>query len=556
MSEKKGHTCRLFIVSFFFILILAALTWRMYNLTIADRQFLQNQGDARSIRIVDIPAYRGVITDRQGAPLAVSSPVKSVWVNPKTFAPSEQQLKDLARLVKLPHKQLSTRVAEAKRREFIYLQRQITPALAKKIAELNIPGVHFKQEFRRFYPQAESTAQLVGFTDVDDRGIEGLEYAYQQWLMGFSGKKRVLKDRIGRIIDELGVIKEPHPGSDLRLSIDRRIQYFAYRELEQTLEKYAAKSGSVVVLDSQNGEVLAVANAPSYNPNARGHYSYDRYRNIAITDTFEPGSVIKPLSIASALESGQFNPDSLIDTRPSWMMVKGHAIRDIRDYGILDVTGILQHSSNVGVTKMVLASPPEQLIHILEKAGIGHRTDSAYPGESEGFLTKVGDANPFVLATLGFGYGMSVTALQLAKSYLIFANEGQTMPLRLLSYPRPPEKTPVITAKTANAVLAMLEAVVGPGGTGRKAAVSGFRVAGKTGTARIAGKQGYEANRHIATFVGIAPASNPRLIVAVVIHEPTRLSYYGGQVAAPLFAKVMQAALHILDIQPDQPRSS
>ncbi len=547
----KGHQARLLFIAFFFVLLLAILIWRMHDLTVLDRKFLKGQGDARSLRVIDIPAYRGMITDRQGSPLAVSTPVKSVWVNPKVFSPDTKQLAALARVLGLPTDQIIKHV-KSQGREFAYLQRQLTPMVAKKIADLKIPGINFQEEFKRYYPQADSVAQLIGFTDVDDNGIEGLELAYQQWLMGVSGKKRVVKDRLGRVIEELDIQKEPRPGNELRLSIDKRIQYFAYHELQETVTKFGAKSGSVVVLDARNGEVLAVANAPSFNPNARGRYTLDSYRNKAITDTFEPGSVIKPLTIASALESGQVTPTTIIDTRPSWMIVHGHTIRDVHNYGVLDVTGVLQRSSNVGVTKMTLASPPEQLIGVLTSCGIGQRTESGYPGESYGTLVKIADANPFVLATLSFGYGMSVTALQLAKSYLIFANQGRLLPISLLHYEKPVDSIQVIKPETARQVLAMLEAVVEADGTGKQAKVPGFRIAGKTGTARIAGKQGYEANRHIASFVGIAPASNPRLIVAVVIHEPTRFSYYGAAVAAPLFSKVMSLALRILDIQPDQ----
>lgn len=555
--KKPRHQARLIVVSTFFVMILGALVWRMYDLTILDRKFLLGQGDARSLRVISIPAYRGMIIDREGAPLAVSTPVKSLWINPKTFAPNAKQLAGLVKLLGLSPAQLSKRVAEVQGREFVYLQRQLTPMLAKKIEALKIPGVNFQEEFKRYYPEGDSVAQLVGFTNVDDNGIEGLELAYQQWLMGISGKKKVVKDRMGRIIEELGISKEPRPGNILQLSIDRRIQFFAYHELQNTIVKFGAKSGSVVVLDTENGEVLAVANYPSFNPNARSRYQLNSYRNKAITDTFEPGSVIKPFSIASALESGHFTPETVINTEPSWMMVHGRLIRDIHNYGVLDVVGVLQRSSNVGVTKMVLSSPPEQLIGLLMRCGIGQRTESGYPGESEGFIAKVKDANPFVLATLGFGYGMSVTALQLAKGYLIFANQGRLLPISLLHNDRAVEGIQVLNANTANQVLAMMEAVVsGADGTGKQAQVAGYRVAGKTGTARIAGKKGYEENRHIASFVGIAPVSKPRLIVAVIIHEPSRNGYYAAAVAAPLFAKVMGAALRILDTPLDQPASA
>jgi cell division protein FtsI (penicillin-binding protein 3) len=546
------HKMRLLFVSFFFLLILMVLLWRMVDLTVLNRQFLQDQGDARSLRIQDIPAYRGMIVDRQGTPLAVSTSVESLWINSKIFSPDQQQLHDLAKLLGVKPAHLSRRVADAHGREFVYLQRQLPPMLAKEIRDLKIPGVNFQQEFKRYYPEGDSTAQLLGFTNIDDNGIEGLELAYQHWLVGISGKKRVVKDRLGRVIEELDTIKDPRPGNVLQLSIDRRIQFFAYHELQSTLAQFGAKSGTVVVLDTKTGEVLAIANAPSFNPNARSHYTLESYRNKGLTDTFEPGSVIKPFSIASALDGGHFTPETIIDTRPSWMVVHGHTIRDVHSYGVLDVTGVLRYSSNVGVSKMVLTDPPEQLIGLLMRSGIGQRTESGYPGESEGAIVKVTDANPFVLATLSFGYGMSVTAMQLAKGYLIFANQGKLLPISLLHSQEPPESVAVLNSKTAQQILTMLEAVVNDG-TGKSAMVPGYRVAGKTGTARVAGKKGYEDRRYISSFIGIAPVSNPRLIVAVFIHEPSKLSYYGAAVAAPLFAKIMAASLRILDVPPDQP---
>lgn len=552
--KKTAHRARLLTVAFFFILILAALIWRMFDLMVLDRQFLQGQGNARSLRVVDIPAFRGMIIDREGAALAVSTPVQSLWINPKTFTADKKHMALLAKLLGFSTRDLVKRVQALHAREFVYLKRQINPMIVKEIAALKIPGLNFQEEFKRYYPEADSTAQLLGFTNIDDNGIEGLELAYQHWLVGYSGKKRVVKDRAGRIIEELDVVKPPQPGHLLQLSIDRRIQFFAYHELKKTLEKYGAKSGSVVVLDTRSGEVIALANAPSFNPNARNHYGLERYRNKALTDIFEPGSVIKPFSIASALDTGHFTPETIIDTRPGWMTVNGHTIRDVHNYGVLDVIGVLRHSSNVGVTKMVLTSPPEQLIDMLMRCGIGQRTESGYPGEGEGSIVKAADANPFVLATLSFGYGMSVSALQLAKSYLIFANQGRLLPISLLHNPDQPavKGQQVIDPKTANRVLAMMEAVVNDG-TGKSADVPGYRVAGKTGTSRVAGKKGYQEHRYIASFVGIAPASNPRLIVAVFIHEPTRVGYYGAEVASPLFSKVMTAALRTLDIAPDKP---
>lgn len=554
---NKKHAVRVFIIASFFIFLWVALLWRVVDLTVIHRQFLQGQGNARSVRVVDVPAYRGIIVDRNGAPLAVSTPVKSLWVNPKLFTPTSGQLKALSCLLQIPEKTLTLHVKKAAHREFLYLRRQLTPRKAKQIADLKIAGLNFQQEFKRYYPAGETSAQLLGFTNIDDEGIEGVEFAYQQWLMGSNGKKRVAKDRRGQVIAELGVLREPHPGHELMLSIDQRIQYLAYQALNNTLKKFAAKSGSVIVMDSMNGEILAIANAPSFNPNARGHYSEDRYRNRAATDLFEPGSVIKPFSVASALSSGRFKPETLIDTNPSWMQVQGKTIRDVHSYGVLDVTGVLQHSSNVGITKMVLSQPPEHLIHLFQSVGLGQRTESGFPGESEGSIVHVKDANPFVLATLGFGYGVSVTGLQLAKAYGVFANQGRLLPLSFL-HDKAAENVPVqgqavIDEKTAKQVLIMMESVLGNEGTGKLARVPGYRVAGKTGTARIASKNGYEVNRHIASFVGIAPVSQPRLVVAAVIFEPTMTSYYGAAVAAPLFSEVMKGALRILDIAPDHP---
>lgn len=550
--KLNGHFSRLLFVGVFFATLIAILIWRVLDLTVLHRQFLKGQGDARSIRTQSISAYRGMVMDRNGVPLAVSTPVQSIFVNPKTFSPEPQTLRTLSRLLNISEKVIQSKVKEAMNREFIFLKRQIEPERAKKIEELNIPGLGLQEEFRRFYPEGETMAQLLGFTNIDDNGIEGLELAYDDWLKGISGKKRILKDRMGRVIEEMEVLREPKSGRDLVLSIDRRIQYLAYQELKNTLESFNAKQGSIVVLDANNGEILALANAPSFNPNARERYTRASYRNRAVTDVFEPGSVIKPFSIASALASGRIRKDTIIDTRPSVMTVNGKVIRDVHNYGVLDVTGVLQHSSNIGVTRMTLLSPPEQLIGLLLRSGFSERTESGYPGEAEGSLVKPKDANPFVHATLSFGYGVSVSALQLARAYQIFANQGTLIPVTFVKGASHGSPKKVLDTKTANDVLLMMEAVLGNEGTGQNARISGYRVAGKTGTARIASKKGgYEEKKHIASFVGIAPVSRPRLIVVVVVHEPSKKSYYGAQVAAPLFSKVMSQALHILDIPPD-----
>ncbi|OGV28584.1 MAG: cell division protein [Legionellales bacterium RIFCSPHIGHO2_12_FULL_35_11] len=546
-NEYKHHVSRFFIVAIFFVLLFCILLWRLVDLTVLDRKFLQGQGNARSLRVIDIPAFRGMILDREGVALAISTPIKSVWVNPKVFAPNSEQLKKLSNILKIPEKSIRESVKKAERREFLYLKRQLLPEAAKKIASLKIPGLFFQEEFKRYYPESYSTAQLLGFTNLDDNGIEGLELAYQHWLVGINGKKRVVKDRTGRVIDEINTVKEPRAGNALQLSIDRRIQFYAYNELQKSIEEFGAKSGTVVVLDAKLGQVLAVVNAPSFNPNARGQYNKDSYRNRAFTDIFEPGSVIKPFSVASALDSGKYMPETIIDTRPGWMVLKGNTIRDIHNYGVLDVTGVLGHSSNVGVTKMTLSNPPGQLIDILEKAGFGKRTSSGYPGESDGGIIKISNASPFVLATLSFGYGLSVTAIQVARAYLIFANHGRLLPINLIYSNDPVEGEQVIKEKSADEVLAMLEETVNSG-TGMQAKVAGYRVAGKTGTARIAGPGGYKSKHYSSSFVGIAPVSNPRVIVAVFINDPSKKNYYGAVVAGPLFAKVMAASLRTLDV--------
>ena len=549
--KLEQHRIRLSIIIVFFAIFGLILLARLYSLTVWNRAFLLHQGDARSLRTLIIPSFRGMIVDRLGEPLAVSTPLQSIWVNPKVFQASKLQRKKIAELLEIDLDTFNKKLTKHQNKEFLYLKRQVTPEVSERVMALKIPGLSSQQEFKRFYPEGESMAQIIGFTNIDDQGIEGLELAYQSWLNGLVGKKRVVKDRMGRVIEELGILQESRPGQSLQLAIDRRIQFYAYNELLNTIQKYHAKSGSVVVLDTQNGETLAVVNAPSFNPNIREQYPYTLYRNRAITDAFEPGSVMKPFAIASALESGHFKPTSIIDTRPSTMLVQGRIIRDVHNYGVLDVTGVLQHSSNVGVSKMVLTSPPEQLIDILKRCGIGERTETGYPGESEGAIVTPKQAKPFVLATLSFGYGLSASALQIAKAYAVFANHGILLPVSLLHNSEPPKGTKVMKAQTADILLNMLEAVV-KDGTGRAAMIDGYRVAGKTGTALIAGKNGYSDKNYIASFVGIAPVSHPRIIVAVFINEPDyHLGYYGAAVAAPLFKSVMAQSLRLLNVAPD-----
>jgi cell division protein FtsI (penicillin-binding protein 3) len=549
--KQKYHLWRLCFIGGLFVVIMLLLFWKIANLAVIDRSFLKNQGDARSLRVVKTLAYRGMIVDRQGSALAVSTKVKSIWVNPKDFQPSKSKFIRLANILRIKPQDLVHNLRQHRNKDFVYLQRQIPPDEASRIAALKIPGINFQDEFKRYYPEIDSTAQLLGFTNIDDNGLEGIELAFNHWLVGVSGQKKVIKDRLGHIISEVMVLSEPQPGHTLKLSIDRRIQFFAYAELKNTLEKFQATSGSIIVLDVKTGEVLASVNAPSFNPNARQNYPLDSYRNKVFTDTFEPGSIIKPFSVAAALETGKFTPQSIIETNPGWFNVDGKIVRDVHNYGTLDVTGILLHSSNIGVTKLSLASPADQLLNFLSKVGLAQKTESGYPGESEGSIVKLRDANPFVLATLSFGYGMAVTAAQIAKAYMVFANHGELLPIRLVHSDKIPAGTQVLSQKIADEILAMLETTV-EDGTGRSARISGYRVAGKTGTARIAGKKGYEEKRYMSSFVGIAPVSNPRIVVAVFINDPRRSGYYGAQVAAPLFASVMGNALRILYVPPDK----
>lgn len=541
---------RFLLIVFFLMSLVAILIWRMADLTIFDRGFLEKQGNARSLRSMSIPAYRGMIMDRHGAPLAVSTPVDAVWVNPRETQLDNPRIPKLAEYLGVSLDEVKTKMG-AKPREFVYLKRGLDPMVAENIRLLNIPGIHLQREFKRYYPDGEVTAQLVGFTNIDDQGQEGLELAYNTWLKGAPGQERVIKDRLGHIIENVQRVQEPKPGKNLMLSIDRSIQYAAYRELKKAVAKLKASSGSAVVLDARTGEILAMVNQPSYNPNNRAEISPARIRNRALTDTFEPGSVMKAFSVASALNSGKYEPDSLIDTGRGWMTVVGRRtpITDEHPGGLMTVTSVLQKSSNVGVTKMMLTLPSDQLSLLLQRAGFGQSTNTGFPGESAGVLPIEKNLSPSALATLAFGYGLSVTTTQLARGYTIFANHGKVVPVSLLPVRTPPQGETVMNEKAADEMLTMLEAVV-EGGSGKLAKVKGYRVAGKTGTSRMVGHSGYIADRHIATFAGIAPVTDPRFVVIITVEDPKLggLSYYAATAAAPVFSRIMGATLRILDI--------
>jgi cell division protein FtsI (penicillin-binding protein 3) len=529
------------------------LAARSAQLQLVDHEFLQGQADARHLRVVEVPAHRGMMTDRNGEPLAISTPVQSVWANPKELVAAPADLRGLARLLKLKPEQLQRLLGQRKSREFVYLRRHLSPDLADQVMALGIPGLYLQQEYRRYYPAGEVAAHLVGFSNVDDQGQEGLELAFDDWLSGEPGAKRVVKDGRRHIIENVENIRSARPGKALVLSIDRRIQYLAYRELKAAVRQHRARSGSMVVLDNRTGEVLAMVNQPAFNPNNRKRLKADKMRNRALTDVFEPGSTMKPFVIAAALESGDYRPASSIDTSPGLVQVGVHTIRDKHDYGRLDLTGVLRKSSNVGASKIALALEPEDFWTGLSDAGFGVVTESGFPGEASGYLADFNRWRDIERATLAYGYGLSVTGMQLAQAYSVLANDGYRVPITLLKRDADSEleRQAAFSPMVARAVRKMMESVVAADGTAPLAAVNGYRVAGKTGTAHKSEAGGYAEKRYLSVFAGMAPASDPRLVAVVVINEPSNGEYYGGKVAAPVFSRVMAGALRLLNIPPD-----
>ena len=549
---------RFYFVLSFILLIIAGLFARVVDLTVVNRGFLLHQGDERALRMQHMPAFRGMITDRFGYPLAVSTSVYSIWLNPREFLATPENITALAQSLHLLTQEIKVQLQAHKihGREFVYLKRGLQPELAGQVKKLALPGVYSQEEYKRYYPEGEVASHLLGFTNIDDQGQEGLELLYNDWLTGTGGVKRVVKDRRGRSIADVQLIQQQTPGKDLVLSMDRRIQYLAYRELLAGIKENVATSGSVVVLDVKTGEVLAMVNQPSYNPNHRQELQRDVYRNRAVTDSFEPGSTIKAFSIASALDSGLYKPTTLIDTHPGWLRVDHKIVRDEHNNGVIDLARVLQVSSNVGTTKVVLSLPPTQLWNLLHKVGFGETTGSGFPGEQSGSLVRRSKWAPFTLATLAFGYGIAATPLQLAQAYAIFATAGVKIPVSLLKVDQPPVGESVLNAKVAEQMLGLLESVTqATGATGQLARVPGYRVAGKTGTALLAGKHGYQQHHYTSSFVGIAPVSHPRLVVAVIVHDPQGKHYYASYVSAPIFQKIMEGALRILNIPPDAPET-
>jgi cell division protein FtsI (penicillin-binding protein 3) len=530
----------------------AALAGRALYLQGLHHGFLQQKGESRYSRVIELSATRGRIVDRNNEQLAISTPVESVAATPADVEMAPEQRRHLARLLEMDLSELSRKLADD-RREFVYLKRQLPPEEAAKVAALGLPGIFLQREYRRYYPAGEVTAHLIGFTDVDGKGQEALELAFEKDLAGKPGSRRVIKDRLGHIVEDVESIRSPQDGKTLRLSIDARIQYLAFRELKNAVTAHRARAGSIVVLDAATGEVLAMANMPSYNPNNRGKFDPRRTRNRAVTDLFEPGSTLKPFTVAAALEAGTVRPDTIIQTAPGQLTIGNRTIHDAHTEGALTVAQVIQKSSNVGAAKIALGLKPETMWNMFSQAGFGAPPKTVFPGAAAGKLRAAASWRPIEQATMSYGHGISVSLLQLAHAYLIFANDGELKPVTLLRRDAPPDSTRVISPATAHAVRQMLEMVVRPGGTAPRAQIAGYQVAGKTGTAHKIDGRGYAHDKYVSSFVGFAPASRPRLVVAVMIDEPTDGQYYGGTVAAPVFSQVTAGALRLLSVPPDAP---
>lgn len=551
LQTHAAKSWRIWLVVLLLVLIAVGILGKMLTLYTADQAFLQQQGDARSLRTRLAPAHRGLITDRHGEPLAVSAPVATIWADPKEMDMQHARLEQLAHLLSIPAQTMVQELQQNARRRFHYLKRQVTPELAERVEELDIPGIHVDQAFKRFYPAGEVVAHIVGFTNVDGEGQEGLELAFNEILRGEPGRSLVLQDRKGRTIKHLQSIQDAVPGETLELSIDLRLQYLAYRELKDAVQTHKADSASAVILDARTGEVLAMVNQPSYNPNDRSNLDTGAMRNRAMTDTFEPGSTVKPMTVAAALMSGMYKVDDVIDTSPGYMRVRSASIRDHRNYGELDITGIITKSSNVGVTKLALSMESDAVRNLLSNLGLGKPTLTGFPGERSGVLPYLSKRQEVERATLAYGYGLSVTPLQLAQSYLPFANGGRAIPVSLYKQSESPLGERVMPKEVANQVLQMMETVIGPTGTARRAAVAGYRVGGKTGTSHKAIAGGYDSDAYISVFAGVAPISNPRIVMVVMVDNPKGQEYYGGEVAAPVFSRVMTGVLRLMNVAPD-----
>jgi cell division protein FtsI (penicillin-binding protein 3) len=557
-GKQANFAWRYYVVLGMLGLLGLALAARMIYLQVMHKQFLKRQGDMRSIRTVELEALRGIITDRNGEPLAVSTPVDSIWAVPDAFdKATPNDIQALAEALELPQEFLKDRLRESlsQHKEFVYLKRQMEPSKAKAALALKVPGVNVTREYRRYYPGGEASAHVIGAVNLDGKGVEGLELAYDKYLTGSKGSKRVLKDRRGHIIQDLQTIQAAQQGGTIQLTIDNRLQYLAYRALKNAVTKHAASGGSVVLLDVDSGEILAMVNQPSYNPNNRRDYKPNSMRNRAITDVFEPGSVMKTFSIMSALQAGTATPDMIYNTAPGELPVGRNTVKDIHNYGSLNLRGILRKSSNVGTVKVIQEVPQEALIDLYRRLGFGSQTAVEFPGERAGQLDITHKLDAFTYATLAFGYRLSATPLQIAKAYAIIAADGMSRPVTLIKQNANQPAIEIIDPSIARIMRDLLLIQPNDGGSGQAGRVRGYNISGKSGTARKVGETGYMEDSHIGTFVGMAPLEHPRLVCLVVIDNPTKGDYYGGAVAAPVFGEIMAGALRLMDIPLDNEKA-
>jgi cell division protein FtsI (penicillin-binding protein 3) len=530
----------------------AVLAGRAFYLQGMNNDFLKAKGEARYTRMVELPASRGPVKDRNGQALAISTPVESIWASPDEMEADEAQLAALAKALALPVEDIRQKV-DRKDRQFVYLKRQISPDQAARVMALRVPGVFQQREYRRYYPAGELMAHVVGFTGIDDRGQEGMELAADPRLTGNPGSRKVIKDRKGRFVEDVESVRAPRDGEAVTLSVDQRLQFLAHKELRGAIEQHRAKAGSLVIVDAKSGEVLALVNYPDYNPNNRTAVTGRQTRNRSVTDLFEPGSTMKPFTIAAALDAGIVKPDTMIETGP--MKIGGWVINDSHPLGTLSVAQVIQKSSNIGTAKIQLQMPAEKMGTLYRDLGFGAAPDTGFPGEAKGLLRPWNKWRPVEQATMSYGHGISVSLLQLARAYTIFTNEGQLLPLSLTRVDAPPIGKPLISPATIREVTRMMEMAALPGGTAPRAQVPGYRVAGKTGTAHKPEDGGYAEKKYVSSFVGFGPVSNPRFIVAVMLDEPAGAKYYGGDVGAPVFSSVMGAALRMMSVPPDAPNT-
>lgn len=522
---------------------------RALYIQVIGTDFYQRQGESRYARTLELPANRGRIIDRNGLILASSVPAPSIWAIPKDLEATPAQRRQLAKLLGMSVADLDKRLKDNP--NFVWLKRQVDEEVGEKVKALGLKGVHQVKEYKRKYPEGEAVAHVVGFTNVEDRGQEGIELAFQEELAGRNGTRRVIKDRLGRIVEDIGESVSPVDGQDIELSIDSKVQFFAYQRIRDAVAEHKAKAGSVVVLDVQTGEVLALANYPSYAPGDRRNLTGAQLRNRALTDTFEPGSTMKPFIAALALETGRVRPHTVIDTSPGWMVVTGATIRDSHRYDALTVEQVIQKSSNIGVVKMAMQMPAREMWEMFTEIGIGQRPQLRFPGVVTGRLRPYKTWRPIEQATMSYGYGLSASLFQLAQAYTVFARDGELIPASLVKNPEPVSGIRVFSPQTARAVRKMLQMAAGPGGTAPKAQTLGYSVGGKTGTARKQEGKGYADRKYRSWFVGIAPIEQPRIVVAVMVDEPSNGKFYGGDVAAPVFSEVVQQTLRMMGVPPD-----